>query len=129
MSKYSKAKGRSKAPQFVMLRFDIIDSDAWQSLSPKAQALWCHLMRRFNGHNNGSIPLACREAGKLLNVSKNTANKAFLELEDRGLIKVGFYAGFKNKKRMATRWIMTHESHEGRPPTNEWKAYKEPEKI
>jgi len=122
--KYQKAKGRSKTPKFVMLRFDMMDSEAWQSLSPKAKALWCQIMRRYNGINNGEIPLSCREAGKLLNVSKNTANLAFRELEDKGFIKVGLYAGFRNKQRVATRWVVTHQGYKGKPPTNEWRQWR-----
>ena len=121
MSKYAKSKGRSKSPNFVMLRHDIMKSPAWRSLSPNTRCVWLEIMFRYKGDNNGEIPLSCREAGELLGVGKNTAYRAFTELEDRGFIKVGLIAGFKNKQRMATRWIVTHESYNGKPPTNEWR--------
>lgn len=121
---YQKAKGRSKGQTFVMLRNDIIDSPAWQSLSSKSQALWLHIRRRYKGHNNGDIPLSCREAAIKLNVSKNTAGKAFQELQDKGFIKIGEFAGFVNKHRRSTRWIMTDEEYNGCKATNEWRAWK-----
>lgn len=121
---YQKAKGRSKG-SFVMLRHDIMKSDAWRSLSPNARCVWLEIMFRYKGDNNGDIPLSCREAGALLGASKNTGHRAFLQLEDRGFIKVGLIAGFKNKQRMATRWIVTHASYNGKAPTNEWRKWKQ----
>lgn len=122
---YQRSKGRSKTPTFVMLRFDIMDSPAWLSLPPNAQALWCHIKRRYNGHNNGEISYACREAAERLNVSPNTANRAFIELEKKGFIKAALFAGFQNKHRTATRWIITSEEHNGKKPTNEWRNWRE----
>lgn len=121
---YSKSKGRRSAPSFVMLTNDIIDSEAWKSLSSNSQALWLHIRRRYNGYNNGDIPLSCREAGELLNISKNTAGKAFKELLDRGFIKVGSVGGFRVKKRYSTRWILTDEEFNGCKATKEWKKWK-----
>lgn len=120
---YQKAKGRSKAT-FVMLRHDIMKSSAWRSLSPNARTLWTEIALRYNGHNNGDIPLSCREAADLCNIGKNTAARAFDELEERGFIKIGGWAGFQNKYRMATRWILTHEGHDAKPPSNEWRNYR-----
>ena len=85
---YVKAKGR-KDPNFIMLRHDMIDSAAWRSMPAHAQALWIHIRRRYNGYNNGEIPLSCREAAQLLKVSKNTAGKMFEILIDRGFIDIG----------------------------------------
>ena len=123
MGNYSKAKGRSKST-FVMLRHDIMKSAAWRSLSPNAKCVWLEIMFRYKGDNNGDISLSCREAAEFLGIGKNTAHRAFIELEDRGFIKVGVIAGFNNKQRMATRWIVTHENHNGKSPTNEWRQYE-----
>jgi len=41
--------------RFVMLRYSLLDSSAWQSLPPNAQALYVHMARKFNGRNNGRI--------------------------------------------------------------------------
>lgn len=125
MSKYAKVRGRSKSTTFVMLRNDIIDSPAWLSLSAKSQALWLHIRRRYNGYNNGDIPLSCREAATRLNINKNTASQAFKELQETGFLKVGEFSGFKNKRRQATRWLLTNEEFNGKPPTNEWRKWEE----
>lgn len=116
-------KGRTKTASFVMLTHHMMDSPAWKSLSANAQALWVHIRRRYNGSNNGDIPLSCREAGDFLNISKNTASKAFDELLDRGFLKVGMYSSFTCKIKKSRRWIMTHEVLDGNPPTNEWRDW------
>lgn len=118
---YQKAKGRSKG-RFVLVRHDIIKSEAWRSLSTNARCVWLEIMFRYNGNNNGEIPLGCREAGKLCKVSKNTAWKAFNELQDRGFVKIGLYSNFTCKYKRSTRWIVTHEAFDGKGPTNEWRV-------
>lgn len=119
--KYQRNKGRGKGHSFIMLRHDMIDSAAWRSLSCNARCVWLEVVRRYNGYNNGSIPMSCREAGKLCGFSQNTAGRAFKELEDAGFLKVGIYAGFRNKHRVSTRWVLTHERLDDKKPSNEWK--------
>ena len=121
--KYAKAKGRRAKNQFLLLRFDMIDSPAWLSLSTNAQALWLHIRRRYNGYNNGEISYSCREAANKLNVSPNTASRNFKELQEKGFIKIALFAGFQNKHRTASRWIMTHEPYKNKAPTNEWRKW------
>lgn len=116
-------KGRNKGT-FVMLPHHMMDSPAWQSLSANAQALWIHICRRYNGGNNGDIPLSCREAAEKLNVSKNTASKAFAELSDRGFVKIGEDSDFRLKVKRARRWVMTHHVLDSKAPTNEWRDKK-----
>tara|TARA_B100001989_G_scaffold249291_1_gene224325 strand:- start:2984 stop:3352 length:369 start_codon:yes stop_codon:yes gene_type:complete len=121
MGNYQKSKGRTKGHNFVMLRHDMMDSPAWHSLSPNARCVWTEIMRRYNGTNNGKIPLSCREAAKFCKISKATASRAFKELEEKGFIKIAVFAGFKNKHRVSNHWIVTHERYDNKPPTNEWK--------
>lgn len=116
-------QGRSH-PSFIMLRHDMMESEAWKSLSVASQALWLYIRKRYNGNNNGEIPLSCREASSFLNVSKNTAAKAFEELENRGFIKVGRDSDFRLKTKTSRRWVMTHESYNNHGPTNEWRQWK-----
>ena len=120
---YNKAKGRGKTT-FVMLRHDIMRSAAWRSLSPKARCVWTEVVYRFNGNNNGEIPLSCREAGELCNISKNTAWNGFIELQDRGFIKIGEASNFNRKTKRSTRWILTHETFDEKPASNDWKKWK-----
>lgn len=119
------AKGRNKHATFVMLRHDIMDSPAYRSLSPVARCIHAEIRRRFNGHNNGDIPLSCREAAELCNISPNTASAGFDQLMDRGFIKVGEEAGFNQKGgRRSRRWILTEESCMNQRPTNDWRKWK-----
>lgn len=121
---YSKAKGRSKG-QYIMLRFDMAKSDAWKSLSANARCVWLEVMHRYNGNNNGEIPLSCREAGERCNFSKNTASKALKELQERGFVEATIASSFNYKDKFSTRWRVTHESFNGKRPTNEWRKWKE----
>jgi hypothetical protein len=124
MSKnYSKIKGRS-SPRFIMLRYDLIDSEAWRSLPAAAQTLWLHIRRRYNGDNNGNIPLSCREGAELLGVSKNTANNMFEALINRGFIKVGQDSSFSLKLKKSRCWILTDEGYAGQAPTSDWRNWK-----
>lgn len=121
---YSKAKGRSKGPKHIQLWHSMHDSEAWCSLSLPARCVWFEVMRRFNGHNNGDIALACREAADLCHISKGTASKAFKELMDKGFIRVGCDSSFSYKKKEARRWVITHYKLNDKAPTNEWRDWK-----
>lgn len=128
MGNYAKSKGRSfrKGESFVMLRFDMIKSPAWLSLSCPARALWIEVMGRFKGYNNGEIPLSCREAAKLCGISKATASRAFDELIEKGFIEVGEHSSFTVKYKKARKWFVTHLDSEARPATNVWKKWVDP---
>jgi len=107
-----------------MLREDIQASAAWRSLSPVARCVWIEVVRRYAGHNNGDIPLSCREAAGLVNSSPKSAARAFKELQATGFLKVGALSGFNQKGgRRSTRWALTHESLNGTAPTAEWRQW------
>ena len=121
---YQKSKGRSKAT-FVMLRHDMMDSEAWQALPCPARCVWLEITKRYNSYNNGKIPLSCREVANLCNISKNTASLCFSELIEKGFIRVTEDAAFNVKTKKSRRWRLTHElSHDRKCPTNEWKTWK-----
>ena len=125
---YSKAKGKGKGHKHVQLWRSMQDSEAWRSLSLSGRCVWLEIMNRFNGHNNGEIPLSCREAAELCNISKGTASKAFNELLEKGFIKVGWYSSFTCKYKKSRRWIITHYPLEkSKAPTNEWRNWSEAE--
>jgi hypothetical protein len=123
MGFYPVSKGRSKQT-FVMLRHDMMKSPAWRSLSANARCVWTEIVGRYNSFNNGEIPLSCREAGELCNISKGSAKRAFDELLDRGFIKVGWFSSFTCKFKKSRRWILTHEMYDGKAPSNEWRTWK-----
>ncbi len=129
MGRYARVKGRNtKARPFVMIENRMQDSNAWRSLTPNARAVWLEIVRRHNGNNNGDIPLSCREAAELCNISANTAGRAFKQLQEHGFIKIAQYSDFRLKLKKATRWSLTHVHMDGQPPTQEWMKWK-PEKI
>ncbi len=103
---YSRRKGKGNGGRFVQLFEYLLRSPAWSDLDPVARALYVELRRRYNGTNNGSIALGCREAGEALNVGKNVANRGFQALLDHGFIVVVAKSGF-NQKRMTMVWALT----------------------
>ena len=131
MSRYKSKKGRSSG-RFVRLIHTILKSDAWKDCSPPARAVYVQIMLRYNGYNNGYIPLSCREASQECNISKNTANRAFKELVELKLIKCITPSNFNCRKKLACEWGFTHLTIDGRPATGEWKDYKKnpsPKKV
>src|SRR5258708_19171829 len=87
----------------------MLGSGAWQSLDPVARALYVEMARRYRGpnSNNGKIPYSVREAAAAMNVSRNTANRAFHHLEERGFIVAKKHSGFNVKGRTSTEWLLT----------------------
>jgi len=96
---------RTKSNSFTMLTRQITRSAAWRDLRPPARALYLELRERYNGHNNGVIGLGVRQAAEALNVSKDTASRSFIELEEHGFIEPttkGYLVGSR-----ATEWLLT----------------------
>lgn len=103
----SKRSRRQKSPPFVMLPRWVVRSPAWRSLGPVERAVYLELRDRFNGHNNGSIGLGCREAAEAVNVGRNVANRALKVLEQVGLIEAATKGAFRQNGRRATDWLLT----------------------
>ena len=113
--KYLKNKGRNTG-RFVALPYNLLESDAWKDLSPEAALIYIEVKRRYNGKNNGDIPLSCREASVAAHCSKGTAGKKLAELVEHGFIKQVHKGRFRN--RHASTWILTCEVYEGQSPSN-----------
>ena len=52
----AKGKGRGRQERYVMLRHWLLNSQAWNSLTGNARALYVELAQRYNGSNNCRIP-------------------------------------------------------------------------
>ncbi len=118
-------KGRNLGYTFVMLRHDIMDSRAYLALSPDARCVYQCIKRRFNGYNNGDIPISCREAAEQCNIGKSTAAKALIEIQEKGFAVVTVKSGFNVKgSRRSQRWRLTEEGYNGQPPTNDWRDWE-----
>ncbi|WP_461427750.1 hypothetical protein [Gymnodinialimonas sp.] len=69
----------------------MMETDAWRALSPVAQALYPWLKLEWRGpkaNNNGKIRLSVRQAADALGVTRNTAGRAFHDLQAKGFIVV-----------------------------------------
>ncbi len=87
----------------------MLASPAWKSLSPPARCAYIEICNLYNGSNNGRIALSARTLADLLSVSRATAGRALLELENRGFIQVVREGGFniKSGARRSTEWRLT----------------------
>jgi len=128
MAGLDRQRRSKKYPHFIMLTYDLFDSEAWRSLRPISRDIWLMLVRRYNGKNNSRILLSCREVADKYRVSKDTASIGFKELIDRGFIIIAEEANFDMRSgRRSRRWTLTHVPLDGlRKGTNEWKKYKSP---
>lgn len=119
-------KGRNPGEPFVKLPNFVLDSAAFGSLSALSQALLVHLVRRYNGNNNGLIGLGHRAGAKLCNVNKDTIKRAFDELEAKGLIRASRKGGFNMKDvtlQRATEWRLTWLDTTEAKPTHDFKEW------
>ena len=120
--------GRSTgSARFLKVEHWLMRTPAWRSLGPAPRALYVELAQRYNGSNNGEISMSVREAAALIHVAKDTAQKAFRELEDKGFILRVVCGSFDWKLRHATTWILTEHAIGDRPATKEFARW-EPEK-
>ena len=103
----SKQKGKPSKARFVQLYHYMLATPAWRSLGLAARAVYVALAVRYMGENNGFLTLSAREAADACGISKSTAARAFLELEDRGFIETVTPSGFSRKDRQATVWRLT----------------------
>lgn len=87
MGRDKKSEGRGG--HFASMKRAIMETEAWRSLPPVAQALYPWLLLEWRGpgnNNNGRISLSVRQAAERIGVSKDTASKAFRDLQSRGFI-------------------------------------------
>jgi hypothetical protein len=119
------AKGRSRRKErFVKLMHWMLDTPAWRALTPAARALYVELARRYNSFNNGGISMSVREAAFLVHIAKDTASKAFYELEKKGFIKRNVCGSFNWKLKHATTWILTEFDLGDAPATKEFARWR-----
>lgn len=115
MSNRQNRKGRSTSDGHYFSMFEwFMRSAAWQHANVYEKSLYVELKRRYNGKNNGDIPMSHREAETLLGCSNKPIAAAFSGLQRKGYIKASLKGSFdwkvaregKNNGR-ATRWELT----------------------
>jgi DNA-binding transcriptional regulator YhcF (GntR family) len=111
---------KDRLSRHVRLMEFMLASTAWQSLDPVARALYVEISRRYRGpnSNNGKIAYSVREAAAVLNVGRNTANRAFHHLAQRGFIVPKTPSGFNVKGRTSTEWLLTEFPDDTQTGTN-----------
>ena len=55
-------RSKDKAARHIRLYHWLLRSEAWQSLSANARAIYIEMATRYNGSNNGQIPFSVRDA-------------------------------------------------------------------
>jgi DNA-binding transcriptional MocR family regulator len=101
-------KDKGKRERYVMLRYWMLNSDAWKSLPGLARALYVEIVQRYNGRNNGHIPYSVREAVQALRISKDTVRHLLGILQARGFIvctRKGYFSVKTTKD--ASEWRLT----------------------
>ena len=93
--------------QHGRLYFDVIDTMI-EPLGCGPTRLCVLFLRRYNGSNNGAIPLSVREVEAWCKCGHATAIRYLRELQERGLIEPVVVGSFRIKagpnKMMATTW-------------------------
>ena len=80
----------AKDEPFIRIPHATYDSPAFRSLRPIEIAVLLLLIRKFNGHNNGALPLGLREAVRRCHCSQTTAHRALARLQETGLIAMTY---------------------------------------
>ena len=99
-------KKRTTTERYVRLTHRMMQTQAWQGLDRNARAVYVELAMLYRGNNNGSIGFSARQAARSIRVSKATAARAMIVLQDRGFI-VATTKGRFDLKRHATEWRLT----------------------
>lgn len=124
----SRSKRDEKLPQFTPMLHCTMDEPAWLALSPAAKAQYPAAKRLagYSGDKNGDFFMSVRYSAANLDVTKDTASRAFRELQEKGFLqatRVGSL-GIAGEGR-ATKWRLTElGTRHNRRPTKEFKEWK-----
>lgn len=106
MRKRRRMNKRLDAPHVRLYRW-MLDSPAYLSLSCAARAVLIEIARGHDGMNNGRLGLSVRRASERCNIARGTAQRTFLELQERGFIDCMTKGAFSRKVLHATEWRLT----------------------
>ena len=117
------AKGRNEGGgQYLPISYKMAQTKAFRSLTGASLKVWIELRTRYNGHNNGLVSLSLREAADLLGMSQTTAQRALIELAQKGFIKRRARGSWYGRK--AAEFILTDVKYDGHAPTREWQSWR-----
>jgi hypothetical protein len=103
-----RSKGGQATDRFVAFPHYMLRSVAWRALSPVARAIYIEVLVLYNGSNNGYLALSSRDAAMRARCSKDTASRAFAELQRAGFLELSIQGAFHRKDRHASQWRVTH---------------------
>jgi Fic family protein len=117
-------KGRTiNQERFIRLNHSLLNTPAWNALTPQERSVLIETMRQFNGSNNGRIGLSSRQAAKECNINKDTANRAFKRLVELGFLKRTSEGSFHYKIRHSPTWEVTEFVVGNKAPTKEYRNW------
>lgn len=97
MAKHNNAGRATSEGKYIQLSEWLLKSTAWRHASVYERGLYIEIKRRYNGSNNGDIPLSHREACDLLGCSNRPVLTAFRGLQMKGFIKARVKGSFNWK--------------------------------
>ena len=109
MPRTANATGRSLTKgRFALIPEIVVLSPAYTATPLAARALLIEIAVLYSSKNNGFIGLSVRQGAERLGCSKDTAAKAFRQLEAHGLIRSTRKGKFATKTApLATEWRLT----------------------
>lgn len=117
---------KSGEGQYAPLTYALLKSDAWRDLSGAAVKVFLELHTRFNGSNNGTLRLSYAEAAEALHMGKATVQRAFQDLQNKGLVVLEKEGNWYH--RQAHEWRITtkgvHRARHKEVPTHDWRLYR-----
>ena len=115
------------APGFVMLRKELLASDAWRSLSINARRFLDFLMLEHLAHGgkeNGNLKAPSRQL-YAFGIGAHQLTAAIFEAEQTGLVDC-----HRGGMRVATDYSLTWlPLHDGSPATDRWREYRKPRRC
>ena len=122
----TRRRDKGRLPPFVPLLKDTMASPAWRAMSPSARCIYIALKQRYSSNfkNNGRLYLSVRQAAKEVGVNKDTAARAFREIEHYGfgVITSGACLGVDGKGK-AAHWRLTEVGYMTEPPTRDFLSW------
>ena len=104
--------------------YHVWDSSAMRDSDATSRVIFLEIIRRYNGFNNGKIPLSVREAAEKAKVSIATSNKKIHNLIKLGFIIITKNSGFNMKGRTSREFEITFHPANNRPAKNTFKSYQ-----
>lgn len=106
-----KHDAKARRDRYIQIKSWEYESLAFLALTPNEVRVYFEIRGRYNGRNNGSIPLSTREAGTVCHKSNSTGARALERLIALGFLKVRKGYTF-DQKRKAREFELTAISME-----------------